>query len=195
MGTIKDVLNKILGKPADDNTAVTLIKSSHFDPITRPPSDLNIGPLGIRDGTLRKHMEVTHHEGYPTKDPNDCIIAIVTPVGLSSLSVKPGSKETVLVIDLLNQRCIFGKNLVTWHYSEIIPGFSSVACSYYAGIIQLCRLIGKRSIMKYDFVRLISNTAEEYIDIVFSHTPEAERFYTKMWMDVCGSFETGFLGF
>lgn len=67
----------------------------------------------------------------------------------------------------------------------------TVVCTLYDFLIEMCRYF-EANIMRYGVVQFGSVVQKWCVRLKFAQTPEAQRFYSKMWLDVCSDY-TGML--
>lgn len=67
-------------------------------------------------------------------------------------------------------------------------------CTVYDLLIYMCRATGE-NLLNENLVSFGNRSLGWILDITLSHTDEANRFYTKMWLDVVGNYEGHLKGY
>ena len=82
--------------------------------------------------------------------------------------------------DIYNIRGKFGSVVTKFWADEY-----RIECySLYDFLVLLCRRFNK-NLLKYETIQLYSKNGNYTLTVRLKHTAEAERYFTKMWMDVC----------
>lgn len=100
----------------------------------------------------------------------------------------------VEVIDIRMEDCrvsAFGEGGSCVYFSnsdgELLGQYSEVYCTLYDLFIHLCRETGF-NLMQYNYIQLGSSEQNWCVGIKLSQSLEAQRFYTKMMLDVSGNY-------
>lgn len=144
-----------------------------------------------RDLDFAKHITISQGSGDPTENLTGHYHIVYPELDFESLGTIDAFPN--VIAQFWNIRVDITNISAVW----CDPGkpFSQqlTTCSPYDFLVHLCRSLYNRNVTKCHLLRLANPGDDKiYYDVVFSHTPEAERYYIKLWMDVLGSYRTAF---
>lgn len=108
------------------------------------------------------------------------------------VDMKGSSILDVKMTDQVLSVCGYCNSVTTWRESDLVTlENGGVVCSLYDFLIEFCRYLDI-NIFQYKRLRFSSCSMGWLLSIDFAQTPEAKRFFTKMWLDACSERALGF---
>lgn len=144
--------------------------------------------LTQRDLAFLKYVRIGQtEEGYPSNLPRDCDLLTYPTFSISSPKDCKNPENAVVLFTENILLCVCCNDVV-WDDNRR----GSVFCSHYDLFVHLCRTMNMHNLSKYKTIQLVNRAQNWYCELTLSHTHDAERFYLKFWMDVCGSYQSAF---
>lgn len=167
-------------------------------------SECSVGVVGIGcDGFSSHHIAVTHTQksallhkyirvsstkmGFPPRNPEPADVMVYPHNFVANIrdeNVVPKKLDILMSVQTLS----LNDSVVVWE-DVLIDNSGPIICTLYDFLIFLCRHMDL-NIMKYKTVQFESRNQRWFSQIDFADTKEAERFFSKMWLDVKGHYST-----